>query len=918
MALAARWLGVSESEWARAWPLFTYLFLVTAGQVVSKATRDALFLAQFDATALPYADVAIAVLVGLTVSAYLRAHRRWPLRALHVASVLFLASNALAFWWLSLSLGQDRVLFTGIYLWVGVLGALAPMQVWTLANFVLTTREAKRTFGFIGSGAILGWILGGLATRLTAATLGTEALLLWVAGSLVVSAGLANLAWRRAAALPAVASASDGLGLRESAKLVAASPYARAIAAVILLASFTTTVAGWQFKAIAKAAIPATDELTAYFGLFNVLAGAGSLVLQVTLTNRVLRTAGVGLALFIVPVAMGSSAVMVLFAGSLLAASALKASDQVLRYSIDKATVELLYLPLSAADTFRVKSLIDSVVYRMGDGLGGLAVLAFATALGWTPVQVTWITLAGVAAWLAASAAARTRYVRTLEDSIHQHRLDAERTRGALRDRSAAAAVARKLQGSPEEILYALAFFEDADPAGATTVRDLLSHPSAEVRLRAVSVLSQTSMPEAGADIEALLADPDLEVRTEALLYLARHTSADPLSLVERVGDFRAFSIQASMVAFLARPGRTQNVEAATLMLQRMVGESGDQGLRVRVEAAKVIAVSPDLFERELRKLLEDDAPEVAREAIRAAGRLGKRALVHRLVDRLGEPTLTDDVVAALARFGDRIVGTMRDYLIDPDTPPAIRRELPGVLQAIGSRAAHVVLVESLLDGDPDLRLRVISALNKLAQLHPGRPVDREIVETALAAELIGHYRSYQVIGRLGQALASQDSVNDVLRDGLARETERIFRLMKILYPEHDLHSAFVGIQSADITVHDNALEFLDQVLPVPLRALVAPLFDREVSVAERAAIADRLVGVSLDTSDEAVDVLSQSDDTWLQACAAFAIGELKLVRLAPKIDRWMTSPDPLLRSAAAAARDKLKANAAMPSVDVG
>ena len=40
-----------------------------------------------------------------------------------------------------------------------------PAQVWTLANYVLTTREAKRSFGFIGSGAILGWIVGGLATR---------------------------------------------------------------------------------------------------------------------------------------------------------------------------------------------------------------------------------------------------------------------------------------------------------------------------------------------------------------------------------------------------------------------------------------------------------------------------------------------------------------------------------------------------------------------------------------------------------------------------------------------------------------------------------------------------------------------------------------------------------------------------------
>ena len=65
-----------------------------------------------------------------------------------------------------------------IYIWVGVLSVLAPAQVWTLANFVLTTREAKRTFGLIGSGAILGWIVGGFATRLAVGRFGTESMLL--------------------------------------------------------------------------------------------------------------------------------------------------------------------------------------------------------------------------------------------------------------------------------------------------------------------------------------------------------------------------------------------------------------------------------------------------------------------------------------------------------------------------------------------------------------------------------------------------------------------------------------------------------------------------------------------------------------------------------------------------------------------
>ena len=916
--VVARSLGLSEDELRRSWPIFAYLFLTISGTVASKATRDALFLDRYAAVDLPYADIAIAALVGLSVALYIRASRWVSLRTLQIGSLVFYAANCLIFWWLSLANDGDGRLFVAIYLWVGIFSVLAPAQVWTLANFVLTTREAKRAFGFIGSGAILGWIVGGLATRLTASWLGTQTLLLWVAGGLLVSAWLAHLSWKRAD-LAAVDVTMEALSFRASLREIAASPYLRSIAWVIGLASFATTVAGWQFKAIAKEQIPDTDQLAAFFGSFNMMAGIASLALQLLLTGRVLRSVGVGLALFIVPVAMASTTLGLLVFGSVMAASALKASDQVLRYSIDKVTVELLYLPLSAAETFRVKSFIDTVIYRFGDALGGVVVLACAAWLGWTPVQVGWIALAVVVAWLVAADVARRQYVSNLQDSIHQHRLDAERARGSMLDRNASAALAQKLQGSPAEILYALSFFETW-PADTVhmALSDLLRHDSPDVRVRALALLSEGDADAVKGDVERLLGDPHLEVRTEALLYLTRNSNVDPLALIAQVGDFHDFSIQAAMIAFLSRPGSAQNVEAAQLMLQRMVAESGDAGLRTRVEAARVVGMAPDLFDKELRKLLEDDAPEVAREAVRSAGRLGKRALVHRLVDRIAEPWLTDEIVATLGAFGDRVVDPIRDYLEDRDTPPQVRIELPVVLQAIATPAAQAVLVSNVLTGDAVLRMRILAALNKLTQLHPGRPMNRALVETALEGEVTGHYRSYQVLDTIGGSLTAAEPVVEAMREALSQESERIFRLMKILYPTHDMHSAFVGIQSAQPGVHDNALEFLDNILPPQLRALVVPLFDREVTAPERARIADRLVGVVVGSREEAIDVLARSRDPWLQTCAAYAIGELCLVALAGKVDTWSTAADPLLRATAEAAQAKLKGRAVMPPVDVG
>ena len=191
------------------------------------------------------------------------------------------------------------------------------------------------------------------------------------------------------------------------------SPYLRAIAALILISALATTVAGWQFKAIAKAAVPDTDDLAMFFGTFNMIAGLMSLLLQLLLTGRVLRTLGVGPALFIVPTAMMLGSMGVLVLGSIVAAATLKASDQVLRYSIDKATVEFLYLPVPSAHTFRVKSFIDTVVYRLGDAGGGLVVLLFAAVLGWSPARVSIVGIVLVAAWMVAAYVADANTSRT-------------------------------------------------------------------------------------------------------------------------------------------------------------------------------------------------------------------------------------------------------------------------------------------------------------------------------------------------------------------------------------------------------------------------------------------------------------------------------------------------------------------------
>jgi ATP:ADP antiporter, AAA family len=583
----------------------------------------------------------------------------------------------------------------------------------------------------------------------------------------------------------------------------------------------------------------------------------------------------------------------------------------VLRYSIDRATVELLYLPVPASQTFQAKSFIDTVVWRSGDGLAGGLVLLLAGVLGLTAMQVGWVNLLLIGVWIGVAVVTRRQYVRNLTDGILHYRLDAERAANPVLDATSIEIVGRLLTSSDTaDVLYALGVFE-AEHARVVhpALPGLLAHEAPEVRQRAIRLLAAAGDESVRPGVEKLIYDPHLEVRTEALLYLTQHSEIDPLDRIEKLGGFADYSIRAATVAFLARPGRAQNLDAARLILDGMVRESGDEGTRTRIEAARLLAWLPDAFETQLRRLLHDEDPAVARHAASAVGALRKRVLVPDVVDRLRDPLVVPDAIEAMARFGDAVVGTLRDYLADPAVPRAIRREIPELLLRIGSSAAHRVLLENLAERDTHIRFRIITALNRLAQAYPHRRLDLRLVETVLSAEIIGLYRSHQVLGALQRHDAAPEVVTHALRDAVRHEMERIFRLLKTLYPAADMHSAYVGLQSDNPVVHDNSLEFVENVLSRELRELLVPLLDRDVTVDARVHLADHVTGVPIRTAAEAVRVLVATDDAWLQSCAAVVAGELRLNEMRGQLRAWAADPNPLLRDSATEALSKLAAS---------
>ncbi len=910
-------LNIHTGDLGRGSLLCACLFLVISTYVIGKVAGAALFLSRFQAKQLAYADISSSVVVALVVAGYVLVARRVSLQSLLICSTIFFASNCALFWGLAHYHFHLSWLFPVFYIWVKIFGVLVPTQIWTLANYVLTTREAKRVFGMVGGGAIAGGIFAGYFCKAIAKTFGTESLLLGMALFLLICAGLIVFIWRRgqvavggAHGMPEGSAESGPRNLFASMQLVFSSSYLRAIAAVICISSLVTTLVGWQFLAIAQEVLVKKDALAAFLGDFNFYAGILSLLFQLLFTTSFLRRFGIGTSLFVLPVTVFLGSAGLLLLGTLGAAIALKGCDYSLRYSIDKSTTELLYLPLPARIKLQVKWFIDTVIWRLGDGLAGLTVLIFATSLHLPPRQISWIALLLVSGWLAAVAVARRQYVAALKESITQHRVDVEQGSTSVLDRSTAELLATKLSAAdPNEILYVLSLFEvERQRAAHPVIRSLLSHPSAQVRQKAIAILSESGDKTARPDIESLLRDTDLNVRTEALLYLTRHAHVDPLELIEEVGDFADFSVRSAVVAFLARPSQAQNLEAAQQILTSMVGEHGEGRERHRVEAARLLGELPDCFDPLLSNLLADPSLVIAREAIHSAGKLRKRRLVPDLLDRLVHHELRAEAAKALGEFGDSIVGALRDHLGDSSVAVAARREIPAIMVKIGTPAAAQVLMENLLESDTTLRFRTVSSLNKLKRLHPEIETDTQMLETVLAAEILGHYRSYQILDKLENAENGEDPVARALTESMQQELERIFRLLGLLYPHLAVHSAYLGLQSKNVSVYDNALEFLDNVLRPQLREMLLPLLDGKITVPERAVLAQRLVHAKIENQEQAVAALVTCDNPWLRSCGAYAIGTFGMRSLEGELNRCLNDTDPLLRETARAAKLRLEA----------
>ncbi|MBI1941574.1 MAG: hypothetical protein HYS33_08725, partial [Acidobacteria bacterium] len=456
-------LNLERGEELPAGLLFLYLTLALTTVVIAKTSSKALFLTRFSALDLPYVYIAIAILIGFVISVYVRVSSRVNQLGLISGTLGFFTASAVLLGW-AIRAGWSPVAAV-YYVWTSIFAALITTQVWTAANSVLNLRQAKRLFPLISSGGILGGVTGGAVAVAAAKHLGTENLVFLLIPPLGLSVAVVQILLRRCAHPGLETSKAERLpkkvkGVGTALQDIWASPYLRLIAALLAMSAVVTLVVDFQFNYVVQEAFRSSKvQLATFFGSFYAYLGVLSFLLLFLGGSRIVEKWGIRVTLLILPLALlGGTAVLVAFPLRLWAGVLLKGSDTVLRYSIDKSSIELLYLPVPSSVKAEVKTVIDVVLQRFADGLGALALLVMTRVLGlgMTGVGVSSVALIGL--WLWVTMRMRQEYVSAIRASLSERpALPKSTLRLVFGDRGSIATLRPMLKSKDEDVvLYAM------------------------------------------------------------------------------------------------------------------------------------------------------------------------------------------------------------------------------------------------------------------------------------------------------------------------------------------------------------------------------------------------------------------------------------------------------------------------------
>ncbi|HEX4339593.1 MAG TPA: HEAT repeat domain-containing protein [Polyangiaceae bacterium] len=855
------------------------LFGVVGSISILETARDALFLAHLPATRLPFTYLATAVVSLIIVNA----QSRWGVRTgRFLLAVWTLAAAAITF---ALGLLVDWLGTVGIYavyIWSSVLGTLVLVQLWTFLSTLFTVTQAKRLYGPIGTGGVLGAIAGSAVARGLANVYPPQRLVFASALGFLIT-GAIPFFFARGTEPDVEEHGKNAMSIADT-RLVARLPYARLVALSMLVATACVTVGDYVFKSAVAASIPKA-QLGTWLATVYLALNISSLIAQLIVTGWITRRFTVTTAFSVLPVLLLGGGLGMVFASGLIAALVIKGADGTLRYSLHKTSSEMLFLAFPDSARQRLKGFIDVVGQRGGQAIASAAILLVVGSGHKRGLPVMLIVLA--AAWLVLAKSLQRPYLDLFRSRLRSNHL--EHLAFPKLDLASLETLIRALDSHADpEVLAALDVLEREGKARLIPGL-ILYHPAEAVVERALAIFTRAHRADVVQVLDRLIDHPSARIR--AAVIAARSVldpNAQPLLL--RMSFEESPEVRATITVNLIASGEIYGEDAQG----RLDGLIRSGSVQTRVALAEAIGRrGASGFSDVLVALAAAKEGAVRRAAAEAMATVHDTRFVPALIAMLPVEDTRAVARALLVTYGDEALPELIATLEDPERKSRLRWRVAQVLPLFNpTRAAAALLSLMRREQDGAIRFQIVRSLEALLRRHPDFELDPKPL-----AETIDHTlrRAYRYLSRRQKLVhgAHRDPRRNTLGHTLLAKTlldkahnaeDRLFRVLGLAHPLEDFVQIYRDIVGGRRDARAIALEVVGNVLVDPIRTAVIGLVD-DIPDELRLEAAGPYGEPVPDDYEELLAELLASKSEPVRAVAIYHVGELGISELRGRID---------------------------------
>ena len=429
-----------------------------------------------------------------------------------------------------------------------------------------------------------------------------------------------------------------------------------------------------------------------------------------------------------------------------------------------------------------------------------------------------------------------------------------------------------------------------------------------EIRADALSRIerrrTESALPAVRACLEAGTAPA---VRGTALRALCALVESDAVEAVLPCLDDDNEEVRLGAMVGLLRYGGISGIFAAGERLTTMES-SADPAERSFV--ANVIGgVESQRFYQPLLALLEDEDAGVRQSALMATGQVKHPRLLPLAINNLSGASTRSTAMGALVANGEAVMPFVEKALADETTvakDDVIR--LVRLCGQVKGPQAIAILKQHINHQDGEIRFQVLMSLNLCGyradegdgqSIEQGLRLDAEhALQVLLAWQDIGQDEAMQPL------LRALDEEFDQIRESAFLHLSFIYDAQSILQAGDRLVASHEGDKAL-------ALEMLDVTLTTAQKALVFPLVDPSLSLAQRIRQLGKIFPLTGLGRDERLShIISDPERVWAygwtKACAMYAAGKMGYEVCSGAVEATLSSPEYAVRETAAWALHKL------------